>query len=280
MTDILTFAPFTPDHLDGALRLSQAADWPHRRADWDLVLGLSQGVVALAGDKVVGTAIATTFGPVAFANMIIVDAAMRGRGLGRSLMERMMALAAPQEWRLTATTEGFPLYRKLGFEETGQIVQLQGPVAALTAPAGVDWATPADLPGVIALDQQATGADRRTLLTRLADVGRIAVIREAEGLAGFAALRAFGRGEVVGPVVAQSDDVAKNLLSFLFSSRPGAFLRVDIPQTSGLAPWLQAAGLAPVGGGIAMRRGAAVAQTSPAQTPIFLTYALAAQALG
>lgn len=278
MTDTLTFASFTPDHLDGALRLSRAADWPHRRADWDLVLGLSQGVVALEGERVVGTAIATAFGPVAFANMIIVDAAMRGRGLGRSLMERMMALAAPQEWRLTATAEGFPLYQKLGFEETGQILQLQGPVAAINPPDGVEWATPADLPAIVALDRQATGADRTALLTRLAEVGRIAVIREAGGLAGFATLRAFGRGEVAGPVVARSDDEAKLLFSFLFSTNPGGFLRADIPQTSGLAAWLQGMGLALVGGGITMRRGGPVVQPAPQHS--FHTHALAAQALG
>lgn len=275
MPATITFDRFTQDHLDGALRLSLAAGWPHRREDWDLVLGISQGIVALADGKVAGTAIATPFGAVAMANMIIVDAAMRGRGLGRSLMERMMELAAPREWRLVATNEGLPLYEKLGFCEAGRVVQLQGNVVAIKTPEAVEWAGVDDLPAIVAIDQHANGGDRSALLARLATDGRFAVIRRAGEVSGFANLRAFGRGEVAGPVVAQSADDAKRLLSFLFSTRPGAFLRVDTTEACGLSPWLQSMGLAPAGGGIAMRRGGPVAQPSP-----FHIYALAAQALG
>ena len=85
----------------------------------------------------------------------------------------------------------------------------------------------------------------------------------------------FGRGEVAGPVVARDAADARRLLAFLFASRPGAFLRVDIPEASGLGDWLAAQGLAPVGGGIAMIRGGA-----PAAAPEFQSFALAAQALG
>lgn len=275
MTDTLTFDRFTPAHLEGALRLSREAGWPHRMEDWRLVLQISQGVVALDGGDVVGTALATPFGPVAMANMIIVDARMRGRGLGRSLMDRMMAGVDVPEWRLVATVEGKPLYEKLGFRETGHILQHQGIVGRHAMPDGVEWASPADLPAIAALDKQATGADRGTLIARLMTEGRIAVIRTGATLTGFAALRAFGRGEVIGPVIADTLDAAQRLLSFFLAQRPGAFLRVDTTAAAGLAPWLTAQGLAPVGGGVAMRRGDATA-ASPSAT----VFALAAQALG
>jgi hypothetical protein len=106
-------------------------------------------------------------------------------------------------------------------------------------------------------------------------VGRFAVIRDGSGLAGFAALRPFGRGEVAGPVVARDAADARRLLAFLFAGRAGAFLRVDTPEASGLGDWLAAQGLASVGGGIAMIRGEA-----PAAAREFQTFALAAQALG
>jgi hypothetical protein len=80
----------------------------------------------------------------------------------------------------------------------------------------------------------------------------------------------------VGPVVAAPGNDARMLMSFLFAARPGAFLRVDTPRTSGLAPWLAEQGLAHVGGGIAMRRGGhASGQAAGVQT-----FALASQALG
>ena len=96
MTTTLTFTGFGPEHLETACALSRQCGWPHRAEDWALALRLSRGVVAIEDDRVVGTALATPFGPVATANMIIVDGAMRGRGLGRTLMDEMMARAAPR----------------------------------------------------------------------------------------------------------------------------------------------------------------------------------------
>ena len=117
--------------------------------------------------------------------------------------------------------------------------------------------------------------DRAGLVAALAGAGRLAVHPRRSGLAGYAALRPFGRGEVAGPVVARDATDARRLLAFLFASHPGAFLRVDIPEASGLGDWLAAQGLAQAGGGIAMIRGGA-----PAAAREFQSFALAAQALG
>jgi predicted N-acetyltransferase YhbS len=162
MTATLTFADLKPEHLEAACALSRQCGWPHRAEDWALALRLSRGVAALQDDRVVGTALATPFGAVATANMIIVDGAMRGRGLGRTLMDEAMARVAPSEWRLVATDEGRPLYGKLGFEARGRIVQHQGQVAAVAAPAGVAFAQGPDRAALLALDRAATGCDRTT----------------------------------------------------------------------------------------------------------------------
>jgi hypothetical protein len=119
--------------------------------------------------------------------------------------------------------------------------------------------------------------DRSDLIAAIALQGRFAVLTRDKAIVGFAGLRMFGRGEVIGPVVAISDEDARDLLTFMFAARPGAFLRVDTSDAAGLAPWLAAQGLAHVGGGIAMRRDAPAAQR-PATA--FRTFALASQALG
>ncbi|HEX6015417.1 MAG TPA: GNAT family N-acetyltransferase [Geminicoccaceae bacterium] len=274
MTKTAIFDPLTPAHLDGAVALSRAEGWPHRLEDWALILGLSRGIAALDGDRLVGTAMATPFGPAGALSMIVVARDWRGRGLARAMMERLMDGEARQ-WRLVATAEALPLYAKLGFVETHRIVQQQGTVAAVAAPEGVAWAEPGDTEAIAALDRAATGMDRAGLVAALAGAGRLAVIRDESGPAGYAALRPFGRGEVAGPVVARDAADARRLLAFLFASRPGAFLRVDTPEASGLGDWLAAQGLAPVGGGIAMIRGGA-----PAAASEFQSFALAAQALG
>ncbi|MGV2126398.1 GNAT family N-acetyltransferase [Agrobacterium vitis] len=272
--DILSFGP---EHIDGAFLLSQQTQWPHRREDWAFVLSLSKGFVALEDGRVVGTAMATLYGETcATINMVIVDASMRGRGLGRKLMDMALAAAEGRECRLVATQDGLPLYEKLGFVVTGEVLQHNGIVKeGVVAPASVTWVEQDASSTLIALDAQAFGADRTSLYQRLFDHGRLAVLRDGTRICGSIALRPFGRGEVAGPLVASNVDDAKALLSFVFAQRAGHFLRVDTLVDTGLAPWLTDHGLLNAGGGLPMRRNAAPS------TPSFVkTYALASQALG
>ena len=280
----IAFQDFAEPHLDGAHRLSVEARWPHRREDWALVMDLSHGVAALDGEHVVGTAFATPFGPAATINMVIVAEAMRGRGLGRALMERVLAAAGPRVTRLTATADGLPLYEKLGFRPTGMIHQHQGiPSELAPVPDRVTWVETPDLDALAALDRIASGMERRPLLERLARLGRFAVLTDGGGaVTGFAALRAFGRGEVIGPVVAPDPQAAMGLIDFVIANRPGAFLRVDTPDPAALSAFLESRGLAKAGDGIPMiRSGNTPADNGAAPAgPAVKTYALASQALG
>jgi GNAT superfamily N-acetyltransferase len=265
------------EHLDGAVRLSQEAGWPHRREDWELVLSVSKGIVALQGDHVVATTMVTPFGSdTAAINMVIVDAAMRGRGLGRRLMDIALDKAGARSCRLVATKEGLPLYEKLGFVAMGEIIQHQGKAFKLDAPANVFWARDDEHDRMWALDRVAFGADRGKLMSILGRLAQFAVIREQGEVVAFAGVRAFGRGLVVGPVVAASDQQAKDLVQFMLAHHEGTFVRLDTELSTGLGPWLAERGLIHVGGGIPMRRGP---MTDRAGAP-YRSFALVNQALG
>ncbi|MDS7594708.1 GNAT family N-acetyltransferase [Agrobacterium tumefaciens] len=275
--DLIDIQNFQPEHLDGAVELSRQAGWPHRKQDWALVLSLSKGFVALENGRIVGTAMATLFDETcATVNMVIVDETMRGRGLGRRLMQAALDAAEGRECRLIATADGLPLYEKMGFIARGEVIQHQGIAAQADRPAGVQWATSVNVAELPSLDRQAFGADRISLFAALADDARFAVLKNGDAVVGFAALRAFGRGEVIGPVVASNTDDARSLIAFLLSKRTGAFVRVDTRTDTGLAPWLTQHGLAHVGGGIPMRR----ATNGTAAETSYKTYALTSQALG
>lgn len=277
-TNEITLVDFAPEHLAGAVALSSQAGWPHRREDWAMMLALSTGIVALESERVVGTTLVTRYGEAdATINMVIVDAAMRGRGIGRKLMDFALQASEGRECRLVATREGLPLYEKLGFQATGQIVQHQGTPTEFLAGGEAQWATADDVATLVALDRSACGMDRSGLIRLLCEQARIAVLRQAGTPVGFAALRTFGRGKVAGPVLAETANDARNLLSFLFATSPGILLRVDTSESSGLSPWLAAQGMASVGGGIAMRRGGS---TAARPAPRVQTFALASQALG
>ena len=274
----ITITPFGPQHLDHAVQLSRQSAWPHRLEDWQLALALSEGFVAIADSgEVVGTILLTPYGDCcATINMVIVDETMRGRGLGRRLMDAALQFAGTRRLRLIATAEGLALYEKLGFRETGAIEQYQGVVGPAAVPDNTDAANAEDVATIVALDAAAYGADRSNLVCRLFDIGKFAVIRRKSTVAGFAALRRFGRGEVIGPVVAPCLDDAKALILHFISQRPGAFLRLDTGAETGLAPWLAEKDLAHVGGGIAMAR-PPLARSAPKAVT---TFALANQALG
>ncbi|MCA1408005.1 GNAT family N-acetyltransferase [Ensifer sp. IC3342] len=276
-TNQIDITAFGPEHLEAAVRLSRQAGWPHRLEDWQMALTLSEGVVAIEDARVVGTVLVTPYkADCATINMVIVEEAMRGRGLGRTLMDAALRIAGDRPLRLVATAEGLPLYEKLGFRETGRVLQHQGVVGDVAAPLGIESATAADIGAIAALDRRAFGADREGLVAYLAKVGEFAVLRRDSRVCGFAALRAFGRGEVIGPVVAADLDDGKALVAHFAAMRPGRFLRVDTTADAGLSGWLAEHGLAHVGGGIAMMK-PPILRAADRVANIF---ALANQALG
>ena len=270
MSDAITLVPFDDSHLAGAVRLSQQAGWRQRQEDWAFVAALSRGVAAVADGRVVGTALCSEFAMQTAISMVVVDEAFRGRGLGRRLMEAVMAISDGKPMTLSATVEGQPLYESLGFVPIGRIVQMQGivrqvpPVAAMA----MRDATEADLDRMVAMDHDACGADRRPLFQQFLTVGRIFLSES-----GLVVLRAFGRGEVAGPVIARDGDTARALIAACAVA--GQYLRVDTTPETGLESFLRDLGLDHTGGGTAMRHG------PPRNAPRdYKTYALASQALG
>ncbi|MEM8854322.1 MAG: GNAT family N-acetyltransferase [Pseudomonadota bacterium] len=272
----IEIVPFEDAHLDGALRLSREAQWPHRKEDWAFVMALSDGVAALRDGVVVGTGFCTPFGAhTAASNLIIVDAAMRGQGLGRRLMDCLLAMAGERENRLVATDDGLDLYRKLGFRAVGPVRQHQATIAKVAGPDGVSWWPDPERAHLAKLDRAAFGADRTGVIDALCDVGEVAIVDGPSDPPGFAVVRPFGKGRVVGPVIARSPAEAKALIAFCLAAHPDTFMRVDVPEDTQLGPWLEDLGLPQVGGGLAMVRGA---------RPMLVTeekvFALVNQALG
>jgi len=275
----VTFEPMTAAHVAGATELSCRAHWPHRPEDWELSRSISAAVVGVEQGRVVASIMMTPYGEeVATINMVIVDEEMRGRGLGRQLMERVLDLADGRTCTLVATKDGLPLYEKLGFVPVGEVVQHQGIPLAVVQPDAVDWAAADDLGRIVELDHSAYGHDRSRLLRALANTAKFAIIRDGGEAVAFAAIREFGRGKVIGPVVAARRDEALQLIDFLLALNQEQFLRIDTRAEMGLSQDLADRGLNRVGGGIAMVRAGGRNQLE--QPKSHRSFALASQALG
>src|SRR4051794_19050706 len=117
---MIRIRPMTPDDLAFGLRLSQPAGWNQTPGDWARMLDLGQGGCFVAEVEGVhaGTTGTCRFGPLAWVAMVLVEPALRGRGVGTALMRHALDWLdqqGVQTIRLDATPLGEPVYRKLGF---------------------------------------------------------------------------------------------------------------------------------------------------------------------
>jgi predicted GNAT family N-acyltransferase len=252
--------PFANEHLPGALRLSQEMSWPYRLEDWAVALELGQGLVLHnSAGEVIATAAWWAYGDAhASAGMIIVAKAAQGRGYGARLMDALLAATHPRTVTLNSTAEGLALYERRGFVRTGVIQQHQGvPTVRHQAPplSLVRAVVPSDIEAIARLDQQATGWARRPMLDRLIQVGDGDVLVRDGEPRGYAISRLFGRGHVIGPVVAESLADARALIEAALARLGPVFVRVDTAATSRLGDWLESIGLPQVGDATTMIKG-------------------------
>lgn len=273
--------PLLQADLPRAQALTAALRWPHRLEDWAFAHALGEGLAAEMEGHLVGTAIGWRYGErAATLGLVVVAEEARGHGIGRALTEGVLDLLGTRGVTLYATAEGRPLYEKLGFAPGVAVRQHQGSsfTAGLVAlPAGHRLRPVGrnDAPALAALDAAATGMRRGALIEALLPLADGVVLDRDGEAAGFALIRRFGHGQVIGPVVAPDAEAARALIAHWLGSRGGQFIRLDVPEWSGLSPWLESLGLADVGGGEGMVRG-----TPPRGDGTAGAFALVSQALG
>ncbi|MET3845401.1 GNAT family N-acetyltransferase [Bradyrhizobium sp. OAE829] len=275
----VALVPFARSHLEGALKLSQEMSWPYLLRDWEFALQLGRGFVVIRAGAVVGTALWWPYGDThASAGMIIVSKAVQGRGYGARLMDALLAAARPRIVTLNSTVEGMALYQRRDFVPIGVIHQHHGiPRERHEAPGPcfVRAMAPSDIGAIVGLDHEATGWTRREMLNRLIEVGDGYVLLRDGIPRGYAISRLFGRGHVVGPVVAESPSDARALIEAALAPLGSVFVRVDTSATSQLGEWLEGIGLQQVSDATTMVLGTQMPSTGPART-----FALANQSFG
>jgi GNAT superfamily N-acetyltransferase len=276
----LTCAPMTEVDVPRLHELSVSVSWPHRAEDWAMLLRLGQGVVAKDEiGRVFGSAMWIAHGATrASVGMVITSPRLQENGAGRWLMAHALAQTAGRVRVLNATKAAIRLYLSLGFQPLATNYQHNGLVTAVPAyPPHAAWMTGADVAELRALDAAAMGVAREATLSAVLEVAeRGTVIRRGGVLAGFALLRRFGRGRVIGPIVAETDEDAIALCGPLVARHPGGFLRVDTRAPAGpFRDFLQQAGLVEYDTVQWMSLEPLPAPTGPART-----YGLISQALG
>jgi len=230
--------PFSPirrlgtGDLRHCVALSIDRGWLPERSKWALLLAETEAFGVDAPDGgLAGCVVLARYGPdLGSVGMMLVAARYGRRGLGRALMEHLLAEAGAATVTLFATDQGRPLY--------------------------VRPAADADMPAILGVDKAAFGADRSRLLLRLpAFAERLLVFETADGIAGYAAAWRNESATVIGPVVAPDDAAACQLITGLAAQARGP-VRLDLdPDRPELPRWAFARGLQPVSRHAVMARG-------------------------
>jgi predicted N-acetyltransferase YhbS len=159
--------------IDAAIALTDLEHWGYTRADFRRLRALSPGgcFVAESDGRVVGVLTTTAFGALAFLGAVIVSPDLRGKGVGRAMMEAAMdhlRASGVRIVRLNAYLDAIPFYEKLGFRREYEVIRWHG--AAVTGrlqrirPVRFD-----DLETLSQFDETYFGANRGILLERLAE---------------------------------------------------------------------------------------------------------------
>lgn len=231
--------------------LSIGVGWPHRGEDWEFLRSVGQGIAAVDKiGRVVGSAMWFPYNErFATIGMVITAPRLQAQGAGRWLMENVLQRVDGSALGLNATAEALRLYVSLGFTIKQPMYQRQGiaampPDATLAEGARLRAFDTDDLTEIIALDKRAFDSDRSMLMTRLAEVSTGQVLERDGRIQAFSLCRAFGRGYVVGPVVAVTDEDAVAVTRPHLARYAGQFLRVDTRQRTSLYPqFLELSGL-------------------------------------
>jgi GNAT superfamily N-acetyltransferase len=233
---MIRIRPMTLDDLPLGMHLKARAGWNQTEADWRRFLSLGDGFVAEWDGAAVGTTMTFLFGPVAWVAMVLVDEAVRGRGIGTALMRHALAHLdgrGVKSVRLDATPLGRPVYEKLGFVADYTLHRYEGiPPDLIEGPLVTTALCTDDWPDVLGLDRHVTGTAREALLHCLQeeDPNAFRVYRQDGEFVGFVAWRPGAQANLIGPCLAVSFGDQVDMLMDAFRYLAGRRVFIDVPQ--------------------------------------------------
>jgi GNAT superfamily N-acetyltransferase len=210
----------TDDDLQLGMRLKVQAGWNQCQSDWRRLLRLQPDgcFVAEWQGVPIGTAVACAFDRVAWLAMVLVDAGVRGRGIGAALVEHALSFldrAGVQRVRLDATPLGQPLYAKFGFAPEYELARYAGLLPATIAdfpaktPSRPTAANPAavsstEYENLCQLDHAVLATDRRKFLLALCSErpDELRVAKHSGEITGYLTARPGSQALQIGPCIA------------------------------------------------------------------------------
>jgi len=215
---------FKDIHINGAMELVKEAGWNQLPDDWQLMANFGKAVILQDKEKAIyATALAlpysTGFGWV---SMVLVSKAMRRKGIATHLLADRIAWLRQRNLVpiLDATEDGEQVYKKLGFINGIKITRWQGVgqefkqgQKSSIEQNSVRIATEDSHDWIRQLEADVFGADRSVLIDDFLNRPKSMCFVTTDSQSGFVIIRQGNRASQIGPLVAESEHDAKQLLN-------------------------------------------------------------------
>ncbi|MFM0501411.1 GNAT family N-acetyltransferase [Paraburkholderia caffeinilytica] len=173
-----------------------------------------------------------------FIGLYIVKPAFRGRGFGMRVWRHGMDYLHNRNVGLDGVVAQQENYRKSGFRLAYRNIRFQGVVPA-SAQQGATRSTILNasalpLERLLDYDRQCFPAGRERFLAAWLgqrDATALVAVRDGK-VAGYGVLRRCGTGCKIGPLFADSDEVASDLFDALVARVPGEVIVLDVPESN------------------------------------------------
>jgi len=233
--------PMSEEDIGAGMRLKELAGWNQVEADWQGFLEIEPTgcfVGELDGEVVTtGTAFnfANRFGWI---GMILVDPGYRRQGIATRMMKHMISYLDAKGCcclKLDATDAGAKVYSRMGFQTEYQVERwflnrAEFHLSPSPDETEIVYLSKQHLQAIEDLDVSAFGASRKRLLKRYLNKGRFSFAHgEPTYPKGFVLGRPGSNAHQVGPLVAQTPEIARSLLQAALVATAGTPVIVDIP---------------------------------------------------
>ena len=234
------------------LALCRAAGWNQTMEDWDLFLKLSPKGCCVAVDddgQVRGTVATVRYEDhFSWIGMVLVDPIFQRQGIGIQLLREALHILCDEDTiKLDATPAGRHIYKQLDFVDEYRISRMENMSISLDAigPSSARPVTEVDLRRIQEFDQEVFGANREKVLKSILKRDpRLAFLSEGPGgINGYCFGRTGYNFTHIGPVIANDDETARNLVSAVLMSASGRPVCLDtLHHSDAWTKWLSSIG--------------------------------------
>ncbi|MDA8124365.1 MAG: GNAT family N-acetyltransferase [Deltaproteobacteria bacterium] len=186
--------------------------------------------------RMIGAITAVDYGGYGFVGMFLMDPAYRGQGYGKRLVARAVEhLAEVPNAGVDAVLSMVPTYEKLGLKRAYETVRYRLPEGATLKTVHARQLEAADIEALIAYDAAIFGIPRGAFLRRWVAAGHAdaAVLLRNGAIVGYGVVRDAKSGRKVGPLFADDETAAADLLGWLLARKPDLHHALDLPSLPG-----------------------------------------------